>query len=389
MLNRRIKAFIWFSFVIIIYIYSDSYFALFSLIMFLSILIFWGISTRLLINNLEFKLKGPDTLVKDRLGDFYIKAYNKGILPISKIKCTLQLRNILTKEEREETIYISLNSKEKNNIYWNLKSKYCGKIEIKIKEIIIYDYFGIFKNRIDSNINKDLLILPKTFNVDIDLSKSHMDNLESPLNSNMHKGIDNTEIFGIREYIPGDNIRNIHWKLTSKLDNLIIKELGSTVESSILIIWETSILNNKCEVPSVTDAMIEVFISISKSLVEQGQAHSIGWFDYKSNSFRIEGINSIDDLSVLIRGFLEIEKKENSYSAIDYYLNIEDKYNFSHIVYIRPENENKYLKNLKTKNPITVLQCQTEELKNENIKIDYDVVFTPENIKERLSYLVI
>ena len=36
-------------------------------------------------------------------------------------------------------------------------------------------------------------------------------------------GSDMSEVFGIREYREGDSIRNIHWKLTGKCDDIMIK----------------------------------------------------------------------------------------------------------------------------------------------------------------------
>ena len=38
------------------------------------------------------------------------------------------------------------------------------------------------------------------------------------------KGNDPSEMFDIREYVPGDDIRSIHWKLSGKTDQLILRE---------------------------------------------------------------------------------------------------------------------------------------------------------------------
>ena len=43
------------------------------------------------------------------------------------------------------------------------------------------------------------------------------------------KGNDPSEIFDIREYVPGDDIRSIHWKLSSKTDTLILKEASNRI----------------------------------------------------------------------------------------------------------------------------------------------------------------
>ena len=48
--------------------------------------------------------------------------------------------------------------------------------------------------------------------------------MESFRYSGSRPGDDPGETFDIREYREGDSIRQIHWKLTGKMDRLIIRE---------------------------------------------------------------------------------------------------------------------------------------------------------------------
>lgn len=49
---------------------------------------------------------------------------------------------------------------------------------------------------------------------------------DSDTSSPDRRGSDLTEPFRLREYAPGDSLRQIHWKLSSKLDRLVIREPG-------------------------------------------------------------------------------------------------------------------------------------------------------------------
>src|SRR5699024_12483768 len=44
-----------------------------------------------------------------------------------------------------------------------------------------------------------------------------------------NRGTDGLEMFGIKKYSHEDNLNHVHWKLTSKFDELIVKELTETV----------------------------------------------------------------------------------------------------------------------------------------------------------------
>lgn len=390
MLRSRIQSLIWFFIIFLLYIYSDSYFVLFLLIISIGIFLFLGISTKLIENKVEFILKTPDTIDKNTSGTCYLESNNTTFLPISKVKCILSLKNLLTGEEERQEIYFSIKGKDQEHVYWDMKSEFCGNIKIRLEKVIFYDYFGIFANTNYSEVSTNMLVLPDTFYIGIDLLQSEIENRESAVYSTAQKGLDNSEVFDIKEYIPGDNLKNIHWKLTSKFDELIVKELSVPIDNSILVLLETSIpIGEVRELPEVSDAMMEAFVSVSRSLLENQYIHSVGWFDHKVENLLIDEVNSMDDLSSLLRGLLEIEKKENQYSVMDYYFNIEADSTFSHIVYITSQESEEIVQELSNRSQITVLQCQALSNEEEIIASTSGVIFNPENMKEDLRQLMI
>ena len=50
------------------------------------------------------------------------------------------------------------------------------------------------------------------------------------------KGNDLSEIYDIREYVPGDDIRSIHWKLSSKTENLILREASDPSHYNVVLL---------------------------------------------------------------------------------------------------------------------------------------------------------
>ena len=51
-------------------------------------------------------------------------------------------------------------------------------------------------------------------------------------------GYDLAEVYALREYAPGDSLRQMHWKLSSKLDKLVVREPSLPVRRSVLVFWE-------------------------------------------------------------------------------------------------------------------------------------------------------
>lgn len=63
---------------------------------------------------------------------------------------------------------------------------------------------------------------------------------DSDTSSPDRRGSDLTEPFRLREYAPGDSLRQIHWKLSSKLDRLVIREPGMPAARTLLVFWDRS-----------------------------------------------------------------------------------------------------------------------------------------------------
>ena len=80
------------------------------------------------------------------------------------------------------------------------------------------------------------------------------------------RGEDRSEVYQLREYRPGDDIRQIHWKLSSKLDELILKEASQPESRSLLVFWDKRTGGN----PQQMDALAEVVSSAGMALLQSG-----------------------------------------------------------------------------------------------------------------------
>ena len=61
-----------------------------------------------------------------------------------------------------------------------------------------------------------MIVYPRKVNLQVELSQMTIGAPKSEGMMQNRKGNDLSEIFDIREYVPGDDIRSIHWKLSSK-----------------------------------------------------------------------------------------------------------------------------------------------------------------------------
>jgi len=117
---------------------------------------------------------------------------------------------------------------------------------------------------------------PPLFDVRITLAENETVTADSERWSSNHPGHDPSETFGFRTYVPGDPIRQIHWKLSQKTDSLMVRELGLPVAEEVLLLLDTS-TTGKEDAADALDAAMTALLSLSRSLTEQGITHSVGW----------------------------------------------------------------------------------------------------------------
>jgi uncharacterized protein (DUF58 family) len=52
------------------------------------------------------------------------------------------------------------------------------------------------------------------------------------------KGNDVSEILQIKDYVRGDSIKSIHWKMSAKMGKLMVKELDTPNDNSIMVFFD-------------------------------------------------------------------------------------------------------------------------------------------------------
>ena len=247
-----------------------------------------------------------------------IRAENPGSLPLPRISCRLTGINLLTGEQLREKIDFSLAAKEKRTIECVLSSTHCGRLSLSVEQVRIYDYFGLlfFPKKLSQQLG--VTVMPNTFEMALlsPIAKSIPD--DSDEYSTVRPGNDPSEIFAVREYRPGDSLRQIHWKLTQKFDQLMTREASLPVDQSVLLLFDTRKPKGKSIPAAQLDAAAEVIATLSQSLLENGLAHRIVWRDAVTGGLSFASVSSTEELTEALGGVLTC-RNTDGLSTLDVY----------------------------------------------------------------------
>ena len=118
--------------------------------------------------------------------------------------------------------------------------KYRGTYEIGVRCLYISDFLGLFSIRLDVDIYNNVLVFPRKLGMNMKMSTSATDipNDSAKLVFSTEKA----EVSNIREYIPGDSLKSIHWKLSSKIwdGGLMVKEFNTNTSQSVYMLCDFS-----------------------------------------------------------------------------------------------------------------------------------------------------
>lgn len=198
------------------------------------------------------------------------KIRNGSALPIIKLHLDVYFFNVHNGEREKLHIGTSLGRNENKTVNFGYSSACSGKITATAEDISVLDFLGIAGFGIpESNLSTDgLIIEPDICDCGLIVTEVASPLSDSEVYSTKKSGNDPGEIFAIREYVPGDSIKNIHWKLSQKVSNLMVKELGLPTGNDTLILFDT-MFRTPSDRPSKAniDAMTDTAASIMQSLV--------------------------------------------------------------------------------------------------------------------------
>ena len=286
------------------------------------------------------QLKAPKELKKNSAAPVSVSLKNESAFPVFRCGTELMIRNLLTGEETSETVSGGILPKRSVTLSADAGSSVCGMLQIRTLGTEVSDPLGIFRRRTKSaEVSAETLLVPQLMPVDITPEELERYDMESFKFAEGKTGADTSETVGIRDYVPGDNIRSIHWKLSVKAGDIVIKEPGLPVDNRLMILADKKIPEEGIS-PEEIDRLTEGSLSVSWSILERDLKHSFGWYDRDRNEFVVKQITTADDIFALMPEFLSSPWAEDQLDVCERYISSETEKNYASYLVISKDGEN-------------------------------------------------
>ena len=225
------------------------------------------IISRYFLARMKVSQRVPKSVLKNDPSHLTVRFHNHSIMPFGNVECIFYGdENALQMPEREKLFVRPLRTTEYQLAFTAL---YRGHFLLGIKAVEVMDITGLF--RLKKNYGKFVEVTSMPLVKDL---KSF------PLNMNTHtqaqarhdlRDEDYATISDIREYQPTDSIKRVHWKLTAKKGDWLVKIFQSNAQSRVSVILDSMRLDvQPKEMYPLEDHMVETTVAVVKYSLMSG-----------------------------------------------------------------------------------------------------------------------
>lgn len=228
-------------------------------------------------------------------------------LPLPSCDITIKYKTDIT--DKYETLTIHSPVFPNNTQVLTMKYMYghYGSLSLEITKIKILDILKLIRFRVRPRgclLSTRILVYPNLIPLDNTINDYSELGLESDTFSKSKKGDDPSEIFNLHEYIEGDKMSRIHWKLSAKQPEMMVKDYSLPIVNGILIVADFSRLKGGEDDLDKVDAIIDAFSAISFRLAENEITHTLMWSSDSPEGCETAVVSDFDSYITATRRFI-------------------------------------------------------------------------------------
>lgn len=247
---------------------------------------------------------------------------NKSFLPITYFHIKIEYFNNKVSKIALKKVKGYVPRRSTTEIEFQVKSKYCGVLHLRIKEIKVYDYLLLFNKKKNIKNDIEVLILPSGYQLTTEIENKNY--IYFPLEEGKYSEVlmnQPPEVLWVDKYKYGDSMRDIHWKLSARNDEVLSKKYSSDIENIITLFID---LRNEREISvDKKDIFYELCSAISLGLLKGKISHLVRWYDIEKEKIvetlvrtEEDHINMIEEL--MLKADLYKEKSDDKISNKSY-----------------------------------------------------------------------
>jgi hypothetical protein len=229
----------------------------------------------MVINFFAIKLKvEPGETVAEKFEECgaALEIQNRFLFPVSPIRIIGDFQSLTDNETEfsKKALLTHASPLSVTKVALPFRLPFRGDYVVRIYEVHVYDLLKIFRLRRKLNLSVRIVVLPRDKHPNETGEETESDT-ESP--ASIITGHMSNVFNSLREYREGDSVRNIHWKLSAKQDELIVRQPEQSVNNSAVLFNDFSAkFDDDFLTRRMIDAVLETALAVTKKILLDGSS---------------------------------------------------------------------------------------------------------------------
>lgn len=203
--------------------------------------------------------------------------------------------------------------KGEETVWLTFDTEYCGVMEICLDSIRIYDFLGIFYRKVRWKKTAGIKVMPQFELMPLEITRRTREfQADAQEFSQERRGDDPSEIYQVREYREKDSLKDIHWKLSAREEQLMVKERSFPLGCVVLIYIDYRSGDRSA---AGFSKMLETVASLTITLVSEKCIHMAAWYEEKNERLVRWHISDEESACDMIWNLMEIQPYRDAEKA--------------------------------------------------------------------------
>ena len=221
---------------------------------------------------------------------FEVTAANDSIIPYPFAEAVIHIPDEHAVRCVTKRVWLSMAPRTSYDISQRVIFSYRGNYSVGISSIYVYDFLRLFRLRLDFDSVTDVFVMPRRLTLD-SVSQQAPSDINTDSSSNVI-GVDRSELSDIRAYRIGDHMKTIHWQLSSKTQELVVKEFAMNSGKTVYIFADLNRAFDTSEGSGfdgdinefAADGIVELSLAAASRELHEGNGVTMLWYDDRAES---------------------------------------------------------------------------------------------------------
>lgn len=242
--------------------------------------------------------------------DFMVRLVNHSFLPAPFLEADLRVPEKSSLRCIRKRVKVAIHPSGDYTINRRVSFGYRGTYDVGVDTVTVYDFFRIFRVNIRMYNYRSIYVMPRRFALKKRPAAAVSDS-QTEVQKNIF-GVERSDVAEIRAYLPGDQMKNIHWKLSSKTEELQVKHYTMNSGKTVYLFCDMKAHFDPQRDSSyavdineyAVDGVVELAVAAASREIMEGNTCVIAWHDARAEGeVQMHACHDSEDFQNVLKTF--------------------------------------------------------------------------------------